>query len=435
MGEGGALRPGSVVTLQMRDAPRPEKPVIGIVKTLYLGGHAMVHVPVSGLDVACDANEILPMNDQEAARARAEIRQLSAQLRGARVTPLFPSEAPMSAEIIPGIHVQHAMNEIKMELAMHGGITKDRNAPVGGGYAFRGIDDIYNVLCLLTAKHKLNMFPRVVGEPKVTLESYMKNGRGGEKFESTQTHVHLLLDIKLVSAVDGSSELVTTAGEAIDQGDKATNKAMSAAMKYGCIMAFMIPVHGENIDTEAHDVQVAPAAPPPPTRAPRTSRTKATEPAPPEKPAEKVTSREEVMSKLPIAGQVVPKGDSKPPPRTPESAGKMADDDEELDPADFGALDTSDGALDWQIALSSKADAGKTFAELFDIAKEADDKPEPARGVVFDHVCKRVETLIEMSKDMTVLKEAKGLIKALGSPQILLTVYNGKYEYFRQGAT
>jgi len=355
------------------------------------------------------------------------------------------------------IHVQKAMAEIKLELARHGGITKDRTAPVGGGYAFRGIDDIYNVLCGLTAQHGMNMYPLVIGEPKVEYQVTTKNGRNGERVEALQTHVHLLLEVKLVSAIDGSWDVIRTAGEAIDQGDKATNKAMSAAMKYACIMAFQIPVHGENIDIESVDVQVAPAAPAEP-KATRTRRgpklengtpMEAEAPAPvAEAPKHAPGTREDVMSKLPVAGQVVPKATTlprgnllpvEPPPdtrRTVETQQEENLDAEPLDPKEFEKFAAPAAAddTDWQLILSARADKTTSFGELFEIAEEADPKPEPARTAVFDHVFGRSSELIGLAPTLDALKEAKALIKSLGSPQQLLEAYNAKYSTFRSAA-
>lgn len=398
--------------------PRKREP--GIVKAVYYGGATVVHLD-TGRDVACGPDETEAMNE---------------------------TEITMSETTVQGLHVQQAMNEIKLELARHGGITKDRNAPVGGGYAFRGIDDIYNVLCGLTAQHRMNMYPSVVGKPDVAYQTTVKNGRQGEKIEQLQTHVHLLMSVKLVSAVDGSSEIITTAGEAIDHGDKATNKAMSAAMKYACIMAFQIPVHGENVDIEAHDVQVAPPAPAEPQR----------------------RTREQVMSQLPVAGEVVPppvvkerkkRGpklengtpmEAQEDPPRPDTdavdiqhanlqrtldanaaarATEPAPAEPALNPDDFAALDTSDGAIDWQLAAMAKADNATTFADLFETAKDADPRAEPGRGVVFDHVFARTTVLIGQAPTLDALKEAKGLIKALGSAQTLLEAYNARYSTFR----
>ena len=48
-----------------------------------------------------------------------------------------------------------------------------------------------------------------------------------------------------------------TFGEAMDSGDKATNKAMSAAYKYAALQAFAIPTEGDN-DTENHTHEIQP---------------------------------------------------------------------------------------------------------------------------------------------------------------------------------
>jgi len=391
------------------------------------------------------------VSPDEILAAQARIRALSAELRTRRLMKNPGRRKDMTTEAT-GFHVQKAMCEVKLELARHGGITKDRTAPVGGGYQFRGIDDIYNVLCGLTAQHGINMYPVVVGEPKVEYQVTTKNGRNGERIEALQTHVHLLLEVKLVSAIDGSWDVIRTAGEAIDQGDKATNKAMSAAMKYACIMAFQIPVHGENIDIESHNVEVAPKAEPAEPKATRTRRTKAEEPEAPapqsEAPKPAPGTREDVMSKLPVAGQVVPKATSlprgnllpvEPPPETRRTVETQEveenTDAEPLDPAAFAkfAAPAADDT-DWQLILSARADKTTSFGELFEIAEEADPKPEPARTAVFDHVFGRSSELIGLAPTLDALKEAKALIKSLGSPQQLLEAYNAKYSSFRSAA-
>src|SRR5581483_10530973 len=55
---------------------------------------------------------------------------------------------------------------------------------------------------------------------------------------------------------DGSSFDVTTVGEAMDSGDKSSNKAMSAALKYALFQVFCIPTDEDN-DTENQTHQLA----------------------------------------------------------------------------------------------------------------------------------------------------------------------------------
>jgi hypothetical protein len=103
------------------------------------------------------------------------------------------------------------------------------------GYAFRGVDDVYQALSPLLAKHGLVMLPRVVSRA----ESEHATKSGG-----TQFRVVLEVDYDLVGVADGSRHVVRVIGEAQDSADKASNKAMSAAYKYAAFQVFAIPVEG-----------------------------------------------------------------------------------------------------------------------------------------------------------------------------------------------
>lgn len=116
------------------------------------------------------------------------------------------------------------------------GIAKDRkNAQQG--YSFRGIDEVFNALAPLLAKHHLVILPRILSRQCV--ERTSKSG-------SAQFFVVVEAEFDYVSALDGSLHVVRTFGEAQDSGDKATNKAMSAAYKYSAFQAFCIPTEGDN---------------------------------------------------------------------------------------------------------------------------------------------------------------------------------------------
>ena len=114
------------------------------------------------------------------------------------------------------------------------------------GYNFRGIDAVYNALSALLARHRLCILPRVLS--RAVSEQTAKSG--GILF-----YVVLDVEFDFVSADDGSKHTVRAAGEAMDSGDKATNKAMSAAYKYACMQAFCIPTEGDNdADATTHEV-------------------------------------------------------------------------------------------------------------------------------------------------------------------------------------
>ena len=66
-------------------------------------------------------------------------------------------------------------------------------------------------------------------------------------------HVALRVSFTLTSVDDGTSHVVEAYGEALDGGDKATAKAMSAAYKSAMVQTFCIPVAGaEDPDRTSH---------------------------------------------------------------------------------------------------------------------------------------------------------------------------------------
>jgi hypothetical protein len=126
------------------------------------------------------------------------------------------------------------------------GISKDRKNEQQG-YKFRGIDDIYNALSSELAEANLCIIPRVMARECVERMS----GNNRALFYVT---IHAEYDI--VSAIDGSMHTASAYGEAMDSGDKATNKAMSAAYKYMAMQLFCIPTEGDNdADGSTHEVQ------------------------------------------------------------------------------------------------------------------------------------------------------------------------------------
>ena len=144
--------------------------------------------------------------------------------------------------------VYQAINKVQSALAKVG-ISKDRKNQQGSGYMFRGIDDVYNVVSPLLAEHGLCILPRVLS--RQCEERQSKNG--GALF-----YVTVEVEFDFVSSEDASKHTVKTFGEAMDSGDKATNKAMSAAYKYAAFQAFAIPTEGDNdSDSQTHAVKPA----------------------------------------------------------------------------------------------------------------------------------------------------------------------------------
>lgn len=144
-------------------------------------------------------------------------------------------------------HVYQAIAAVTKEMSKVG-ISKERKNSQGAGYNFRGIDDVYNALASLIAEKGLVIIPRVTSRDITERQSKS----GGALF-----YVVLNVEFDFVSAVDGSKHTAVTMGEAMDSGDKATNKAMSAAYKYAALLTFCIPTEGDN-DTENQTHEVVP---------------------------------------------------------------------------------------------------------------------------------------------------------------------------------
>ena len=160
----------------------------------------------------------------------------------------------MSEQTTPKIYA--AIAAVQAAVAKEG-IGKDRKNEQQG-YKFRGIDDIYNAVAPLLAANGVCIMPTYTNRTK---EERTSKG-GGVLFNVT---VEGTFDF--VSTSDGSKHVVKTFGEAMDSGDKATNKAMSAAYKYACIQTFCIPTEGDN-DADSTTHEVAPAVPASPAPAP-----------------------------------------------------------------------------------------------------------------------------------------------------------------------
>lgn len=131
-------------------------------------------------------------------------------------------------------------------------------------YQFRGIDDVMAACQPVLAKHGVVVVPRVMEREREERQSKS----GGAMF-----HVRFVVE-HLFYANDGSNVACVTVGEAMDSGDKASNKAMSAALKYALVETLMIPTYEADRDTEDASPEVKPTRAKKPE--PATQRTDAT---------------------------------------------------------------------------------------------------------------------------------------------------------------
>lgn len=116
-----------------------------------------------------------------------------------------------------------------------GAIGKDQKN-TQQGFKFRGIDQFVNALYPALTKHGVFMSPRATSFTHELKDVVRGSGKAG-----VDKHVSIMMEYDFY-AEDGSKVTVgPVPAEGLDSGDKATNKALSAALKYALIQTFSIP--------------------------------------------------------------------------------------------------------------------------------------------------------------------------------------------------
>ena len=114
-------------------------------------------------------------------------------------------------------------------------VTKDQKN-IAQGFKFRGIDQFVNALYPALTKHGVFMTPFCTHESHEIKEVTRASGKA-----AVDKHVTLYMCYNFY-AEDGSFVTVgPIPAEGLDSGDKATNKALSAALKYALIQTFSVP--------------------------------------------------------------------------------------------------------------------------------------------------------------------------------------------------
>lgn len=116
------------------------------------------------------------------------------------------------------------------------------------GFSFRGIDQVLNALYPALVEHEVMLTPRCLDIKSQLKDVIRTSGKPG-----IDKHTSVLMEYDF-TAIDGSFVTVgPIPGEAIDSGDKATTKALSAALKYALIQTFSIPTEDiVDADAETH---------------------------------------------------------------------------------------------------------------------------------------------------------------------------------------
>ena len=142
--------------------------------------------------------------------------------------------------------IYKTINEVMKKISAVG---KDRKNTMQN-FQYRGIDDVMNELHPAMAECGLFVVPEVLSEERTTGQT--KNG--GVMYFTRQK-------IKFTFyAVDGSNLSAVVIGEAMDSGDKASNKALSIGLKYALLQVLCIPTEDEK-DPDAQNNEMAAPAP------------------------------------------------------------------------------------------------------------------------------------------------------------------------------
>lgn len=122
---------------------------------------------------------------------------------------------------------------VQAKIAERGGIAKAQYNDQQR-YYFRGIDDVYNAVARLLPAEGLVMSPDILER---TMEVRATKS-GGANY-----HVVLKVEVWFHCAdfVEGGAHSMVVYGEGMDTGDKATAKALSAAVKSALLSIFTVP--------------------------------------------------------------------------------------------------------------------------------------------------------------------------------------------------
>lgn len=142
------------------------------------------------------------------------------------------------------------MSDVMKEI---GFVSKDQKNQAQG-FKFRGIDQFVNSLYPALCKHGVFMTPRCVKEEHELKQVTRSSGK-----EGTDKHVTIMMEYDFY-AEDGSKVTVgPLPAEGLDSGDKATNKALSAALKYALIQTFSVPTQDmEEADLTSPEIGTLP---------------------------------------------------------------------------------------------------------------------------------------------------------------------------------
>lgn len=122
---------------------------------------------------------------------------------------------------------------------------------VAQGYSFRGVDQVFNSLQPIFAKHGVFITTEIIDLHRDERPS--KSG-GIMAFVTVRARYHFV-------ARDGSSVSTESVGEGCDTSDKATPKALSISLKYALLETFLVPTSDtKDPEVDSHELMTKPVA-------------------------------------------------------------------------------------------------------------------------------------------------------------------------------
>ncbi|MCL6730134.1 ERF family protein [Sphingomonas hankyongi] len=138
---------------------------------------------------------------------------------------------------MPAPLIYSAIHAVAADLA-EAGIPKAHFSPEGK-YEYRSIDDVLGGLAPLLAQHRVCLL----------VHALERSSSAVSPSSTSMTSVAVKVAYTFVSVDDGSSHVVATYGEASDETDKATAKAMASAFKTAMVQTFCIPTGEAEADS------------------------------------------------------------------------------------------------------------------------------------------------------------------------------------------
>lgn len=135
---------------------------------------------------------------------------------------------------------------ISKEIPAIAKLKEHKQGPSGAVlFNFRGIDDVYNAIQPILAKHEVFTITTVLSD-----RTEERTARTGGAL------IYRILTVKhTYYTIDGSSVETIVIGEGMDSGDKAANKAMAIAHKYSILQTFCVPTQDmPDPDADSHEV-------------------------------------------------------------------------------------------------------------------------------------------------------------------------------------